>query len=334
MFYGDSVKDEIEKRKKELKEKVDRKFSWFRSQKSSAIEKESSGLSDVEVHGRNQKQSQNEVMNSVIQLLEARNGNKVIKINNEKQNNSCQSKKLNYTDSDFIQHNDVIFFKKMINQNITNQTMQSKNLKNKEIKDSNFNLEKKTKLIDILKKYSFEVIGKEAVEQGSGIINYGVYEPVKRKEKKEINDKMKYQHKGIQQQQQQQEKGKGKGKGKEKVKENQGMSKGQEKDKVKQPPQSTVLMDQACMILSSAARIRSHLSNPILKFKPNKVEKLELLREEEFLNIVAGSYCVITDPGSGLLIRNYAVDSLNSLSLIVGARNEKLELQKFLSSRG
>ena len=195
MFYGDSVKDEIEKRKNELKEKEDRKFSWFGLQKSSAIEKESSGLSDVEVHGKNQKQSQNEVMNKVIQLLEARNGNKVIKINNEKQNNSCQSKKLNYTDSDFIQHNDVIFFKKMINQNITNQTMQSKNLKNKEIKDSNFNLEKKTKLIDILKKYSFEVIGKEAVEQGSGIINYGVYEPVKRKEKKEINDKMKYQHK-------------------------------------------------------------------------------------------------------------------------------------------
>ena len=104
MFYGDSVKDEIVKSKKELKEKEDGKFSWFGLQKSSAIEKESSGLSDVEVHAKNQKQSQNDVMNNVIQLLEARNGNKVIKINNEKQNNSCQSKKLNFTDSDFIQH--------------------------------------------------------------------------------------------------------------------------------------------------------------------------------------------------------------------------------------
>ena len=63
MFYGDSVKDEIEKRKNELKEKEDGKFSWFSLQKSSAIEKESSGLCDVEVHARNQKQSQNEVMN-------------------------------------------------------------------------------------------------------------------------------------------------------------------------------------------------------------------------------------------------------------------------------
>ena len=345
MFYGDSLGDEIEKSKIEIKEKKEMKFSWFNLQKSSAPEKISSGLCDIEGHERNENRSQNDVMNNVIRLLEARNGSKLIKMKNEKQFDICQLKKLNFSDSDFIQQDDLIFFKKIIKHNITNQTTQSKNLKNTDNKNSNFIGQKKTKLIFTLRKYSLEVIGKEGVEQGSRIVKYGDYEPVKRKEKKEINmtkkndkknDKMKNSQNVPQSRGKNKNKEKEKEKEKEKGRENekQGDAVGQEKDEMKQPPQSTVLMDQACMILNSAARIRSHLSNQILKFKPTKNEKLELLREEEILQAVAGSYCVVMDPGSGLLIRNYAVDSLNSLSLIVGARNDKLDLQNFLSARG
>ena len=345
MFYGDSLGDDIEKSKNEIREK-EMKLLWFNWRKSSATEKVSSGMCDIKGHERNQNRSQDDVMNSVLRLLEARNGSKLIKMKNEKQIDVCQLKKLNFSDSNFIQQDDLIFFKKLINHNITNQTMQLNNLKYKDNKNSNFIGQKKTKLIFTLRKYSLEVIGKEAVEQDSKIVKYGDYEPVKRKEKKEINmikkndkkdDKMKNSQKFSQSQgkiknKNKEEKEKEKEKGREKEK--QGDTLGQEKDQIKQPPQSTVLMDQACMILNSAARIRSHLSNQILKFQPTKVEKLELLREEEILQSVARSYCVVMDPGSGLLIRNYAVDSLNSLSVIVGARNDKLELQNFLSARG
>ena len=97
------------------------------------------------------------------------------------------------------------------------------------------------------------------------------------------------------------------------------------------------LSDLSCVILSMGARVRSHLNNPVnpvMGFIPSNNEKLEILREEELLFLVARDYCVIVDPRNGAIVSNHAVDSVSALSNLTGKRNQQLGVQAFLSNRG
>ena len=99
--------------------------------------------------------------------------------------------------------------------------------------------------------------------------------------------------------------------------------------------QSMVILDQACLILNTGAKVRSHIKNmPPTQFKPTKAEKIELSRVEELLLYTATTHCVIVDPGSGIIISNHAIDSLNELSGFVSKRNSDQQIQQFLSTRG
>lgn len=73
------------------------------------------------------------------------------------------------------------------------------------------------------------------------------------------------------------------------------------------------MIDLACMVYSTAAKVRGHLAGPVLKFKPNKAEKAELLRVDALFAMVARPLCVILTPGTRNALTNYADEALQAL---------------------
>ena len=359
MLYGNEEREKEEekmkKRKKEeniLKGKMNNIFGWFDLKRGSATGKQSSENNIVwSTRGRqNNTNSQTEVevkvdvyvdahtvvMSNVIKMLAQRNVSEETNIEkkvvisesrNEEGERGMEGKSNSKRDIEWVDDvgmvsifsSDSLLAYDFIHSYQTNKfkMKQDNNSQDQKVKFNMYNTEKenesiflgekKVKIIDILKKYQMDVIDKEMKKSREFMGNKKI-----KGKKVKVSTANEKKRNGQQKQQKQQI----------------------QRDRQSQPHQSVVLMDQACMILSSAARIRSHLNNPILKFKPNKIEKLELLRQEELFLYSAGEYCVIVDPGSGVMIRNYAVDSLNSLSEIIGVRNEMLGVQEFLESRG
>jgi hypothetical protein len=72
-------------------------------------------------------------------------------------------------------------------------------------------------------------------------------------------------------------------------------------------------VELACLTYVTAARIRSHLAGPVLKYKPNKAEKAELDRMEALFTLAARPLCVFFKPGTRELQSNHADDAMQGL---------------------
>lgn len=95
-------------------------------------------------------------------------------------------------------------------------------------------------------------------------------------------------------------------------------------------------IELACFVYTTAARIRSHLAGPVLKYKPNKAEKSELDRMDALFAHTARPLCVFPTSGKAEAQTNHASESLQSLwqKYQEAVYLEEFDLLSYASKRG